>query len=189
MLTPYALTKLHFGAPQTTVLIVFCVLVVGFLVVFLAIGLNANKSIPFERVRDTGYALRRYWLGFLLLSLVVVVGGGFLMLPYGIKAKPVAEAKVVSGQFYWTIQPHTFSQGHVLFDVTSNDVNHGMGVYDPDGQLIGSVQAMPTYHNRLEMDLNKPGEYLVSCLEYCGLGHHKMMATFTVHGGSSNGHR
>ena len=39
------------------------------------------------------------------------------------------------------------------FDVTSVDVNHGFGVYDPNGRLIGSVQAMPGYTNELELDL------------------------------------
>ena len=55
------------------------------------------------------------------------------------------------------------------FDVTSIDVNHGFGLYDPDGHLIGSVQAMPGYHNQLDLTLDEPGVYRIRCLELCGL--------------------
>jgi cytochrome c oxidase subunit 2 len=64
--------------------------------------------------------------------------------------------------------------------VTSADVNHGFGLYDPDGELLGSVQAMPGYTNHLDLRLDKPGQYLVACLEFCGLGHHEMASQFEV---------
>ena len=81
-------------------------------------------------------------------------------------------AKVVGGQFYWSITPDRFRVGaRVRFDVTSLDVNHGFGVYDPHGHLIGSVQALPGRHNELDLTLPVPGMYPVLCFVYCGLGH------------------
>ena len=68
----------------------------------------------------------------------------------------------------------------VRFDVTSVDVNHGVGLYDPRGRLVGSVQAMPGYHNLLDLTLRRPGVYRIRCLEYCGLNHATMESTFTV---------
>ncbi|RMG66028.1 MAG: hypothetical protein D6715_07625 [Calditrichaeota bacterium] len=68
----------------------------------------------------------------------------------------------------------------IEFRVTSLDVNHGFSLYDPDHLLIGQVQAMPGYMNRLRYRFTKPGEYTVLCLEYCGNGHHRMRGAFTV---------
>ncbi len=66
------------------------------------------------------------------------------------------------------------------FRVTSLDVNHGFALYDPDNTLIGQVQAMPGYMNRLRYRFTKPGNYQVLCLEYCGHGHHRMQGSFVV---------
>ncbi len=68
----------------------------------------------------------------------------------------------------------------VEFRVTSLDVNHGFGVYDPDGKLMGQTQAMPGYVNRLFLRFEKPGSYTILCLEYCGLSHHIMRGGFDV---------
>jgi cytochrome c oxidase subunit II len=69
---------------------------------------------------------------------------------------------------------------HARFDITSVDVNHGFGLYDPDGHLIGSVQAMPGHHNQLDLTLSEAGIYAIRCLEYCGLNHSTMESSFTV---------
>jgi cytochrome c oxidase subunit 2 len=66
----------------------------------------------------------------------------------------------------------------IEFRVTSLDVNHAFGIYDSDGNLIAQTQAMPSYVNRLLVRLDKPGTYTVLCLEYCGLSHHIMRASF-----------
>jgi cytochrome c oxidase subunit II len=68
----------------------------------------------------------------------------------------------------------------VVFEVTSADVNHGFGLYDPGGRLMGSVQAMPGYTNRLALTLEHAGRYTVACLELCGLEHHRMMRQLVV---------
>lgn len=68
----------------------------------------------------------------------------------------------------------------VEFRVTSFDVNHGFGVYSPSGELLGEVQAMPGYVNRLRLRFTNPGTYRVLCLELCGMGHHRMWGEFEV---------
>jgi cytochrome c oxidase subunit 2 len=88
---------------------------------------------------------------------------------------------VVGRQFSFSVDPDSVPVGsRVRFSVTSADVNHGMGVVDPDGKLVGSVQMMPGYTNRLDMTVTKPGRYRFLCFEYCGLAHHAMEGGLTV---------
>ncbi len=72
----------------------------------------------------------------------------------------------------------------VVFHATSTDVNHGFGVFDPDGRLLFQTQAMPGWVNKVAWTFTEPGRYRVLCLEYCGLAHHGMMAEFEVRGTS-----
>ena len=91
--------------------------------------------------------------------------------------------KVTGGQFFWSLVPDRVTVGtRVRFDVTAVDVNHGFGVYDPQGRLLGSVQAMPGYHNKLDLTLGDAGRYVIRCMEFCGLNHAAMEAFFTVTG-------
>jgi cytochrome c oxidase subunit 2 len=115
----------------------------------------------------------------------VVVGAALLALPYpGDAASSRLQVAVTGGQFYWTIRPAELPAGTpVRFEVTSADVNHGFGIYDPDGRMVGSVQAMPGYGNRLDLTFDQPGRYQIRCLEYCGSLHHRMDSSFTVVGG------
>ena len=175
--------RLEFGEPQMAIAIVFAVLAVAIAGVFALIAVQTRRDEPFEVVRAVGYRIRRYWLAFLLALLVVVIGGSLFALPYSRGAGRVTVVHVAGGQFYWTASPPQVPAGTLVrFDVTSTDVNHGLGIYGPDGVLIGSVQAMPGYHNELDLRLTKPGRYIFSCLELCGIGHHRMQRAFTVVG-------
>lgn len=68
----------------------------------------------------------------------------------------------------------------IEFRVTSMDVNHGFAIYNGEDRLITQTQAMPGYVNRLRYKFEEPGEYTVLCLEYCGMAHHGMRASFVV---------
>lgn len=172
---------LEYGEPQVAIAIVFGVLALAIVLVTLVVAAHAKEDVPLEGVQRTGYRLRRPWLAFLGGLLVVAVGFSFFLLPYASGRSPGATVKVSGGQFYWRIEPAVLPSGtKVRFDVTSVDVNHGFGVYDPNGRLIGSVQAMPGYTNHLDLRLDEPGSYLVSCMEFCGLGHHQMARQFQV---------
>jgi cytochrome c oxidase subunit 2 len=88
---------------------------------------------------------------------------------------------VTGGQWYWNLDREQVPAGvPVEFRVTSVDVNHGIGLYDPELRLLGQTQAMPGYVNHLRHTFHQPGTYRLLCLEYCGLAHHGMVAELTV---------
>ena len=72
----------------------------------------------------------------------------------------------------------------VEFRVRTLDVNHGFGIYTPDGRVLAQTQAMPGYVNRLRVRFDEPGTYNVMCLEYCGLAHHAMRGVIEVVAGN-----
>jgi cytochrome c oxidase subunit 2 len=173
--------ELGYGDSQATIAVVFAFITITLVGVFLAVALRSRRELPFERVRAAAYRLRRGWV--VLLSLILVGGivVSLALLPYSGGAQARAEVMVKGGQFYWSISRPTLpAGGTVRFAVTSIDVNHGFGVYGPGGELLGQVQAMPGYTNHLELELDEPGSYLVSCLEFCGVGHHEMIREIEV---------
>jgi cytochrome c oxidase subunit 2 len=178
------LTRLHYGDPQIAIGVTFAILALLLAVAFVTIAVQAGTEVGERRVHDVGYWLRKRWLALLLVLGVVVVGVSLFDLPFATGSNPrQTVVKVTAGQFFWSLSPDRVPAGSaVRFDVTSIDVNHGFGLYDPNGHLIGSVQAMPGYHNKLDLDLNKAGVYGVRCLELCGLNHATMETTFTVTG-------
>jgi cytochrome c oxidase subunit II len=174
--------NIHYGDPQIAIGVVFAVLALLLAVAFVVIALHAGTEVEFERVHDVGYWLRKRWLALLVAVGVIVVGISLFDLPYasgGAAGRTVV--KVTGGQFFWSLQPGSVPTGTpVRFDVTAVDVNHGFGLYDPHGHLIGSVQAMPGYHNKLDLTLSVAGVYRIRCLEFCGLNHSTMQSSFTV---------
>jgi cytochrome c oxidase subunit 2 len=173
---------IRYGEPQVAIGIVFAVLALLLAVAFIVIGLQAGSDVSFERVHRVGYWLRRRWLALLLVLGVLVIGISLFDLPYARgSGSGRTVVKVTGGQFFWSLAPNQVRAGtKVRFDVTSVDVNHGFGLYDPSGHLIGSVQAMPGYHNELDLTLAQAGVYRIRCLELCGLNHSIMENVFTV---------
>jgi cytochrome c oxidase subunit II len=174
--------SLHFGDPQIAIGVVFAVLAFLLACTFLVIGVQGGSEVSVERVHRVGYWLRKRWLALLLVIGVLVVGISLFDLPFASGSDAGRTVvKVTGGQFFWSLSPNRVPAGaHVRFDVTSIDVNHGFGLYDPHGHLIGSVQAMPGYHNKLDLNLTEAGVYQIRCLELCGLSHSTMESTFTV---------
>jgi cytochrome c oxidase subunit 2 len=173
--------RLHYGDPQIALGVVFAAIALLLGIAFTVIGLQAGSDVSVERVHRVGYWLRSRWLAFLVVLGVLVVGISFFDLPYPGAATGRTVVTVSSGQFFWSLSPDRVPAGTpVRFDVTSVDVNHGFGLYDPGGHLVGSVQAMPGYHNQLDLTLDRPGVYRIRCFEYCGLEHARMDGSFTV---------
>jgi cytochrome c oxidase subunit 2 len=173
---------LHYGSPQIWIGVAFAVLALALAGVFAAVALSSRSDVAFTRVQLTGYWLRRRWLAVLVVLGVVVLGLSFFDLPYASgSGSGRTLVTVTGGQFFWSLAPSSVRAGTpVRFDVTSVDVNHGFGLYDPQGHLIGSVQAMPGYRNKLDLTLRDPGVYRIRCLEFCGVNHATMFGTFTV---------
>ena len=174
--------SLHYGDPQIVIGAVFAVLALLLAAAFFVIGVQAGSEASEERVHLVGYWLRKRWLALVVVVGVLVVGISLFDLPYATgSAAGRTVVKVSGGQFFWSLVPDRVPAGaRVRFDVTSVDVNHGFGLYDPHGHLIGSVQAMPGYHNELDLTLSEAGVYRIRCLELCGLNHSTMENTFTV---------
>lgn len=64
----------------------------------------------------------------------------------------------------------------VTFRLTSPDVIHGFQIV----QTNGNTMVVPGYVSQFTTRFGRPGEYLIVCNEYCGLGHHNMMARLIV---------
>jgi cytochrome c oxidase subunit II len=174
--------SLHYGTPQVVIGAVFAVIALLLAYAFVVIGLQAGADVSVERVQRVGYWLRKRWLAVVAAIGVLAVGASLLDLPYasgGTSGRTVVE--VTAGQFFWAFTPDRVPVGtRVRFDITSIDVNHGFILYGPGGRLLGSVQAMPGYHNELDLTLNEAGIYRIRCGEYCGLNHSTMDGSFTV---------
>ncbi|MBL6632863.1 MAG: hypothetical protein ISP32_00520 [Thermoleophilia bacterium] len=86
------------------------------------------------------------------------------------------QVKVTGIQFGFLVQPTQVKVGQdVEFAVTSKDVNHAMALYNPKGQMIMNVQAIPDYTISRSYRFTEPGTYEIRCLEFCGYQHHKMI--------------
>ncbi len=170
-------------------------LVGGLLTGMIAWWIASRGAVPQAAEQVTPRVSRarlRYLLALsavLLLALIVTLP----RLPYPRFAadEPGLKLKAVGRMWAWQIEsaegtPQVRrSDGRIVvpvgravaFEVTAEDVNHGFGVYDEQGRLLGQTQAMPGYTNRLTVVFPKPGRYHVLCMEYCGIGHHLMNAT------------
>lgn len=162
------------------IFIVVAVLAVAAML-FLA-NYRSNEPLPQEVVTSRGYAFRRYWFWLVLVVALTAFAVTIPYFPYP-RADASANAKhfsVVAQQYGFAVAPVIPLDTPVIFDVTSKDVNHGFGIYGPDGALVGQVQAMPGYVNHLPMTFTMAGHYLIRCLEYCGIAHAAMQGGFDV---------
>ena len=188
--------------PQLSIFYLFLVLAAIVCIVFVAVALSSRRPQEVPQL-----AIQRTRLGFfILLTLVIVPALGFTLgkLPYELWAGEVPDKLVfVAGkQFAFAVSespvltdeqwqaktmaaPVEVPAGSLLeLRVTSLDVNHSAGLYDPDNVLIAQVQAMPGYVNRLRVRLDRPGRYNLLCLELCGNSHSGMRGVLQVRGGA-----
>jgi cytochrome c oxidase subunit 2 len=88
-----------------------------------------------------------------------------------------AQAVVVSLMFTFLPSEIRVPAGRpVTFRLTSLDVSHGFQVA---GTNVNTM-VLPGYVSQFTTTFARPGEYLVVCHEYCGLGHHAMHARLIV---------
>jgi cytochrome c oxidase subunit II len=85
-------------------------------------------------------------------------------------------ARVIGLTFSWLPAIMTVpAETPVTFHITSIDVQHGFEIVGTNGQ----AQIIPGYISQFTTQFD-PGEYLIACNEYCGLGHHTMSARLRV---------
>lgn len=132
-------------------------------------------------VTAAGYRLRRGWLWVLVACAVAALAVSIPAFPYGQPATlDGTHYPVVAQQYTFQLPASVPADTDVVFDVTSLDVNHGFGIYDPQERLVAQVQAMPDYVNHLPLRFSVKGRYTVRCLEYCGIAHADMQGGFDV---------
>ena len=156
----------------------------GVLAIFVFVAVSSARStLEQSAVQSVWYRIRTGWFWLLLVVLVVAFFVTTPFFPYatGRAQGSAKHVTVIARQYAFQDLPRTIPLGApVVFDVTSADVNHGFGIYDPHGHLIGQVQAMPRYVNHLRMTFTERGQYTVRCMEYCGIDHYLMKASFEV---------
>ncbi|WP_422124383.1 cytochrome c oxidase subunit II [Planococcus sp. X10-3] len=64
----------------------------------------------------------------------------------------------------------------VHFTLASPDVTHGFKITDTNV----NVMVVPGHISKISHTFDEPGEYLILCNEYCGLGHEFMASTIIV---------
>ncbi len=147
---------------------------------------TSGPRAPYDPIYTRGGRFRKRAFTFagVVLSIAFVVS--IRWFPYPLLAEvrlgaPTVRVSVTGRMWTWVMSQHELPLGTpVEFDVTAADVNHGFGIYGPDGRMVAQVQAMPGITNRLIVKFARPGQYLVRCLEYCGIPHFAMIATFVV---------
>lgn len=122
-----------------------------------------------------------FWGLVVVLTAVLFYSSRFMpyAAPAGFSRTPQI-VDVVGHQWSWSLSPSAVHVGSVEFRVTSDDVNHGFGLYSPDLRLLVQTQAMPGYVNVVRYEFARPGTYPILCLEYCGLWHHVMQSRIRV---------
>lgn len=167
---------------QDTVWIITLVLVALLAAVFLKVLWRASAPAAGSTADPSRYRAPLFWL--LVVAGIGVTYGTLAEWPYGPGAAASGEPMTVTvtgSQWSWDINQTKLPVGKlIVFAVTSSDVNHGFGIYDPDLKMVTQVQAMPGYINKVYYTFSKAGTYKIMCLEYCSIAHHLMVADLTV---------
>lgn len=171
-MNPYAAAVL-IGFLLCAAAVLFCMLLIA--------STTHETSMPQSEVQPRGYRLRRRWFWALGAAAVAAFGISLAGFPYRAPAAPKARHYTVMAFQYGFQTPAQIPlNATVVFDVTSEDVNHGFGIYDPANHLVSQVQAMPGYVNHLAVTFKSAGHYTIRCLEYCGIAHAAMQGGFDV---------
>ena len=56
----------------------------------------------------------------------------------------------------------------VLFDVSSNDLTYGFGLFRQDNSMLFQMQVVPGHRNDILWKFEKPGVYTIRSTEYSG---------------------
>ncbi|MGN6799931.1 MAG: cytochrome C oxidase subunit II [Gaiellaceae bacterium] len=162
-----------------TILIAYAVAVALAALVTLAVVASTRRGAPIDTHKLAEFEKR--WLGIVVLILVALLAATIWFTPYGKSTPPNAQVVAVNAeQFAWQLKPSTVRvDTPVAFVTRSQDVNHGFGIYKGH-KFIAQIQVVPDRNSTLVQTFHETGTYTVLCLEFCGVGHHGMVATFTV---------
>ena len=101
----------------------------------------------------------------------------FRQLGVSVDAQGKVHARIVGLMFAWLPAELTLPAATpVTFHLTATDVVHGFQIVRTNGQSM----VVPGYISQFTTRFDEPGEYLIVCNEYCGLGHHTMAGKLRV---------
>jgi len=142
---------------------------------------NAVSNVDGPPVGENINKRRTQLIWAMTIAGIVITVGSLREWPHTKASEGAVVVNVSGGQWWWEIDTETLPLNkQIEFHVTTEDVNHGMGIYDADMKLLTQVQAMPGYTNKLVYYFDKPGTYQVLCMEFCGIAHHDMISEFEV---------
>ena len=164
---------------DVTILVAYGVATILAIVVTLAVAASTRRKRPVDAHRLAEFEKR--WLLVVAAFLVALLAATIWFTPYGKSTPSDAQVVTVSAQqFFWRITPSRVRVGRpVAFVTRSRDVNHGFGIYRGH-VLVAQIQVVPGKDATLVHTFRRAGTYTILCLEFCGVGHATMRATFQV---------
>jgi cytochrome c oxidase subunit 2 len=97
----------------------------------------------------------------------------------GVRPNPDGSVTVTAIAMMFAFQPNEIrvpAGRPVTFRLASADVVHGFEIVGTNANTM----VIPGYVSQFTTTFTTPGEYLIVCNEYCGLGHHAMMGKLIV---------
>jgi cytochrome c oxidase subunit II len=102
----------------------------------------------------------------------------------GVRQLPDGRYEAVIIGRAWQFQPAELRVPpgvEIVFPATATDVIHGLNI---EGTRL-NMMLIPGQISQNRYTFREPGEYLVICHEYCGLGHHMMAGRIIVEEGAA----
>jgi cytochrome c oxidase subunit II len=163
---------------QTTVLVITIALMAVLAAVFIIAARSARGPAP----SPDANRLRSGLIWAMTIAGVMISAVSLREWPHALADSGDAFVVNVSGgQWWWDVDMTEIPQDQpVNFHVTTEDVTHGMGIYDQKMQLLAQVQAIPGYTTKITHTFTEPGTYQILCMEFCGVAHHDMVNEFEV---------
>ncbi len=167
---------------QATILVISLLGMIAVIAIFLRAISHGATASQSGTVSDNIEQKRSRLIWGLLVFGVIVTAGSLWNWPHDAEASSDSiSVNVTGGQWFWEMDRETVPAGKpIIFNVLSKDVNHGMGVYTADGTLLFQAQGMPGYVNKVKYIFENTGTFKILCMEFCGLSHHDMNASFKV---------
>lgn len=151
--------------------------------IFVFILFKSGNRVEYSSIQKKGYFIRNIWFIAVILVMLGATYWTLKDLPFerAEAEEALVDVHVTAIQFGFEVSLDTLKVGdYVAFHVTSEDVNHGFGLYDEQNNIVAQTQAMPEYTNTVYYKFTKPGTYTILCMEYCGMAHHMMQNKITV---------
>ncbi len=99
-----------------------------------------------------------------------------------IEADQVFDITVENHQFILPQEKFIINCGEkVMFNVTSNDLTYGFGLFRQDNSMMFQMQVVPGHVNDIMWQFNENGIYTIRSTEYSGPEGHQMIIKDVVH--------